>query len=136
MQESRDIRRLIRRAYSIHQYLQATNCDIVQNRLDQLQGQMANTTDAFSRQQLTEAVEALQRQAENCEHLRVLLGRTEATLENMQASLQSIGSSVVKIAAGGTGEAQLARDTSLERVASARGTVAALEEVMEQVELA
>jgi len=122
VQESRDIRRLIRRAYSIHQYLQATNCDIVQNRLDQLQGQMANTTDAFSRQQLTEAVEALQRQAENCEHLRVLLGRTEATLENMQASLP--------------GEAQLARDTSLERVASARGTVAALEEVMEQVELA
>lgn len=131
-----DIRRLIRRAHAIHRYLQQTNPAATQGRLAQLQGQIANTSDAFARQQLTEAAEALQRQLANCEQLRVLLGRTEATLENMQASLQSIGSSVVKITAGGRGEAQLVRDTSLERVASARGTVAALEEVLERLELA
>jgi hypothetical protein len=81
-------------------------------------------------------VEALKHQSDNCEQLRVLLGRTEATLENMQASLQSIGSSVVRITAGGATEAQVVRDTSLERVSSARSTVAALEEVLERVELA
>ncbi|NPV48993.1 MAG: hypothetical protein HPY69_18785 [Armatimonadetes bacterium] len=131
-----DIRRLIRRAHAIHRYLQQTNLAATQSRLAQLQGQIANTSDAFSRQQLTEAAEALQRQVQNCEQLRVLLGRTEATLENMQASLQSIGSSVVKITAGGRSEAQIVRDSSLERVSSARSTVAALEEVLERVELA
>jgi hypothetical protein len=108
----------------------------VQARIAQLEGQIANTNDAYSRQQLAEAAEALKQQVGNCEQLRVLLSRTEATLENMQASLQSIGSSVVKISAGGTTEAQFARDDSLQRLTSARSTVAALEQVLEQVELA
>jgi hypothetical protein len=132
----RDIRRLIRQAFAVHRYLNSTNPQFIQARINHLDSQIANTPDAYSRQQLVEAAAALRQQLANCEELRILLSRTEATLENMQASLQAIGSSVIKLSAGGNTEVQLARDESLQRLASARGTVAALEEVLETVELA
>jgi len=131
-----DIRRLIRQAYSMHSYLQRTNTAFISARIEHLNSQIENTSDAFSKQQLKEAVAALQRQLQNCEQIRVLIGRTEATLENMQASLQSIGSSVVKLSAGDMTEATLAREDSLARLSSARSTVSSLEEVLQRVELA
>jgi len=131
-----DIRRLIRQAYALHRYLNNTNVAMINARVAQLEAQIATTQDDFSRQQLAEAVEALRRQLANCEHIRVLIGRTEATLENMQASLQSIGSSVVKLTAGEFTDVSRASQDSLERLSSARSTVSALEDVLEQVELA
>lgn len=131
-----DIRQLIRRAATVHRYLRRANPAALTARITALQAQASNTADSYSRQQLTEARDALQQQQVNCEQLRTVLSRAEATLENMQASLQSIGSSVAKISAGGVTDAQMARDDSLTRLASARSTVAALEEVLETVQLA
>lgn len=131
-----DIRGLIRQAYTLHRYLYSTNMEMVRARITHLDAQIAATQDAYSKQQLVEATAALRRQVDNCERIRVLIGRTEATLENMQASLQSIGSSVVRLSAGEMGDVTMARQEPLERLASARSTVAAMEEVLEQVELA
>lgn len=131
-----DIRRLIRQAHLLHRYLNQTNTAMIAARAAHLEAQVAATQDEYSRRQLQEAAEALRRQLANCEQIRLLIGRTEATLENMQASLQAIGSSVVKLGAGETPEAGLAREDSLERLASARSTVASLEEVLQKVQLA
>lgn len=131
-----DIRRLIRQAYQLHRYLHQTNTTLIAARVEHLDAQVAATQDAYSRQQLDEAARALRQQLANCEQIRVLIGRTEATLENMQASLQSIGSSVVKLGAGDLPDAGLTQQDSLERLASARSTVASLEQVLERVELA
>lgn len=131
-----DIRRLIRQAHTLHRYLAATNTEMLGARIAHLDSQIAATEDAYSKQQLVEAAGALRRQSGNCERIRVLIGRTEATLENMQASLQSIGSSVVRLAAGDLPDVTYARQDSLDRLASARSTVSALEDVLEQVELA
>lgn len=131
-----DIRRLIRQAHTLHRYLAATNIEMLNARIAHLDSQVVATEDAYSKQQLVEAAEALRRQIGNCERIRVLIGRTEATLENMQASLQSIGSSVVRLTAGDLPDVTYARQDSLDRLASARSTVSALEDVLEQVELA
>ncbi|MEN6641445.1 MAG: hypothetical protein ABFE08_03270 [Armatimonadia bacterium] len=131
-----DIRRLIRQAHTLHRYLAATNTEMLNARIAHLDSQVVATEDAYSKQQLVEAAEALRRQIGNCERIRVLIGRTEATLENMQASLQSIGSSVVRLTAGDLPDVTYARQDSLDRLASARSTVSALEDVLEQVELA
>ncbi|MEN6549839.1 MAG: hypothetical protein ABFE07_27675 [Armatimonadia bacterium] len=131
-----DIRRLIRQAHTLHRYLAATNIEMLNARIAHLDSQVAVTEDAYSKQQLVEAAEALRRQIGNCERIRVLIGRTEATLETMQASLQSIGSSVVRLTAGDLPDVTYARQDSLDRLASARSTVSALEDVLEQVELA
>lgn len=131
-----DIRALIRQAYVLHRYLNQTNTALISARADHLEAQLAATQDAYSRQQLQEAVDALRRQLANCDQLRTLIGRTEATLENMQASLQSIGSSVVKLGAGSVPNADVTQQDSLQRLASARSTVASLEEVLQKVELA
>lgn len=130
-----DIRRLIRQAYVLHQYLKGTNLQFIAARVEHLDAQAAATQDPYSRQQLVEASAALQRQLANCEQIRLLIGRTEATLENMQASLQSIGSSVVKLGVGDVADATQARQDSLDRLANARSTVASLETVLQQVEL-
>lgn len=131
-----DIRRLIRQAYNLHRYLNQTNTAMIGARAVHLETEMAATQDVYSRQQLQEAATALRRQLENCEQIRTLIGRTEATLENMQASLQSIGSSVVKLGAGGLADAGSTQQESLTRLASARSTVSSLEEVLEKVQLA
>jgi hypothetical protein len=131
-----DIRRLLRQAYALHRYLNGTNTAMIQSRADHLDSQIAMTEDAYSKQQLVEAAGALRHQLDNCEQIRVLIGRTEATLENMQASLDSIGSSIVKLAAGELSDENMARQESLQRLSSARGTVASMEEVLKGVELA
>lgn len=125
-----DIRRLLRQAYGLHRYLNHTNTAMVAARAAHLDAQIAATQDAYSKQQLLEAAAALRRQLENCEQIRLLIGRTEATLENMQASLEAIGSSVVKLGAGELSDENAARQESLQRLSSARGTVASLEEVL------
>jgi hypothetical protein len=131
-----DIRRLIRQAYQLHRYLNQTNTALIAARAAHLEAQVAATQDPYSKQQLQEAATALRHQLANCEQIRTLIGRTEATLENMQASLQSIGSSVVKLGAGDLPDAGITQQDSLERLASARSTVASLEQVLERVELA
>lgn len=131
-----DIRRLLRQAYSLHRYLHVTNTAAITARIAHLESQIAVTEDGYSKQQLVEAATALRRQMDNCEQIRLLIGRTEATLENMQASLDSIGSSVVKLGAGEMADANAARQESLQRLSSARSTVASLEEVLQKVELA
>lgn len=131
-----DIRRLIRQAYQLHRYLNQTNTALITARAAHLEAQVAATRDPYSKQQLQEAATALRQQLANCEQIRTLIGRTEATLENMQASLQSIGSSVVKLGAGDLPDAGITQQDSLERLASARSTVASLEQVLERVELA
>jgi hypothetical protein len=131
-----DIRRLLRQAYALHRYLNQTNTVAIRARAAHLDAQIATTEDPYSKQQLVEAAAALRRQLENCEQIRTLIGRTEATLENMLASLESIGSSVVKLGAGELSDENAARQESLQRLSSARGTVASLEEVLKHVELA
>ncbi len=131
-----DIRRLLRQAYALHRYLNQTNTIAITARITHLDAQIATTADPYSRQQLVEAAAALRRQVDNCEQIRVLIGRTEATLENMLASLEAIGSSVVKLGAGELSDENAARQESLQRLSSARGTVASLEEVLKGVELA
>ena len=131
-----DIRRLLRQAYGLHRYLNQTNTVAIRARAAHLDAQIAATTDPYSKQQLIEAASALRRQLDNCEQIRTLIGRTEATLENMLASLESIGSSVVKLGAGELSDENAARQESLQRLSSARGTVASLEEVLQHVELA
>lgn len=131
-----DIRALIRQAYVLHRYLNQTNTALIGARAVHLEAQLAATQDAYSKQQLQEAADALRRQMANCDQIRMLIGRTEATLENMQASLQSIGSSVVKLGAGNVPNADITQQDSLERLASARSTVASLEDVLQKVELA
>jgi hypothetical protein len=131
-----DIRRLLRQAYSLHRYLNATNIAMIKSRAEHLDAQIATTGDPYSKQQLVEAVGALRHQLDNCEQIRVAIGRTEATLENMQASLDSIGSSIVKLGAGQLSDENMARQESLQRLSSARSTVASMEEVLKGVELA
>jgi hypothetical protein len=131
-----DIRHLLRQAYSLHRYLNSTNTAMLTSRAEHLDSQIAATADAYSKQQLQEAATAMRHQLDNCEQIRVLIGRTEATLENMQASLDAIGSSIVRMAAGEMSDENMARQESLQRLSSARGTVAALEEVIKGVELA
>ena len=131
-----DIRALIRQAYVLHRYLNETNTILIAARADHLEAQLAATKDVYSRQQLQEATDALRRQIANCDQIRTLIGRTEATLENMQASLQSIGSSVVKLGAENVPNPDMAQQDSLQRLSSARSTVASLEEVLRKVELA
>jgi len=131
-----DIRRLLRQAYALHRYLNQTNTTAIAARAAHLDAQIATTSDPYSKQQLVEAASALRRQLDNCEQIRTLIGRTEATLENMLASLESIGSSVVKLGAGELADDNAARQESLQRLSSARGSVASLEEVLKGVELA
>ncbi len=131
-----DIRRLLRQAYALHRYLNQTNTTAIRARVAHLDAQIATTEDAYSKQQLVEAASALRRQLDNCEQIRTLIGRLEATLENMVASLESIGSSVVKLGAGELSDENAARQESLQRLSSARGSVASLEEVLKHVELA
>lgn len=130
-----DIRNLIRNAYAIHRYLAATSPVLIKSRIEHLENQVTQTTDAFARQQLVEAITALRRQVDNYEQLRGLLGRTEAILENMQASLDAIVSSVIRLNSGDLGQAQITRDESLDKLTAARSTVASLEEVYRSMEV-
>ena len=74
-------RRLLRQAHQLYGYLHRTDTTAITARVAHLEAQIAVTQDGYSRQQLVEAAAALRRQIENCEQIRLLISRIEATLD-------------------------------------------------------
>ncbi len=124
------VERLALSAAHLHSYLAAMNEAELTRRIKALEADIARTQDKAGRGQLEQALQASREQLAEREELAELLDRCHATMRNLEASVRGIHSSVVRLASGQIAEADAATEP-LAELSEMRGTVAALEEVMQ-----
>ncbi len=123
--------RLLESARRLYSYLQTNSVEQLSNQEASLQARIAVCDDDFTRSQLREAAAEVAGQREAYRELELLLQRTEAALQNMASSLNSVHSQVVKLVSGELVATADMSQESFQHLAEVRGTVAALQEVID-----
>lgn len=97
-------RELIEQAYGlcergqvIEGYLARVNLQELQQRIAATDRQLAGTSDAYTRQQLQETRDALDEKQRNAADLRTYVGRIQAQLQNIRASLDNVLAETVRL---------------------------------------
>lgn len=122
---------LMASARRLYRYLQANSPARLHDTAVALRARIEATEDDFARRQLQEAAAGVAAQQQAYQEIERLLGRVEASLRNIQASLDSLYPQIVKLGAGDLSEEAHMQHQTFERLAEVRGTVAALQDVID-----
>jgi len=122
--------RLAAQAARLHHYLSATEEATLTSRARQLEADLARTEDAQSRGDLEQALAASRAQLAQRAELRKVLDRYYATMRNLQASASGLHTTIIRLAAGEIVASETG-EQPIPELSELRGTVAALEEVMQ-----
>ncbi len=126
-----DAHRLLESARRLYSYLQANSIEQLNSKAVSLEARIEACDDDFTRSQLQEAAAEVAGQQEAYDELELLLQRTEASLHNLASSLSNVHSQVVKLVSGELVATAGMSQESFQHLAEVRGTVAALQEVID-----
>lgn len=122
--------RLARSAAQLHGYLAARNETELRQRIEGLEADLGRAEDELARGQLEGALASSREELAQRDSLRGVLERWHATMRSLEASVAGAQSRVLRLAAGQLAASEADREP-LPELEEMRGTIAALEEVMQ-----
>jgi chromosome segregation ATPase len=88
---------LARKGQVIEEYLSAVNYRQIQDQINQIDSQIAHTSDSYTVQQLQETRMALVDRQSNAQALETYIGRINAQLQNINANLENVLAETVRL---------------------------------------
>ncbi|MFP4435782.1 MAG: hypothetical protein ACLFVO_00910 [Chloroflexaceae bacterium] len=88
---------LARKGQIIEQYQATINFSQLQGQIDQIDNQIARTTDDYTLQQLQGTRQALVSRQQNAQALETYVGRIHAQLQNIDANLDNVHAEVIRL---------------------------------------
>ena len=90
---------LAQKGQQIEQYLQRANLAGLNQRINELQQRIKNTSDQYTREQLEQTYKALVGQRDSAQALQTYIGRITSQLENILANVQAMPAQILRMRA-------------------------------------
>jgi hypothetical protein len=135
---STQARELVEQAYTlcdkgqiIERYLATTNLRALQDQINGVDQRMAATQDAYTREQLTEARNALTERQQHARDLETYVGRILAQLQNISASLDNVLAETVRLRTADAVSADTATNQVAQRLSDLKSDMDAFQRVLD-----
>lgn len=115
----------------IEQYLAAANIGQLQQQINQIDDQIARTTDGYTLQQLQETRQALVDRQDNAQALQTYIGRIMAQLQNIDANLDNVLAEVVRLRTADMVSADSASNQVAQRLSDLNADMDAFQRVLD-----
>ena len=135
---STQARELVEQAYTlcdkgqiIERYLATTNQRALQDQINGVDQRLAATQDAYTRDQLTEARNALAERQQHARDLETYVGRILAQLQNISASLDNVLAETVRLRTADAVSADTATNQVAQRLSDLKSDMDAFQMVLD-----
>lgn len=129
---------LVHQAYNLcqtgeilEQYLAQTQTSNNNNELADLQQRYNATNDAYTRDQLKEAMEAVRERAQNAADLKTYSDRTKAQLQNISASLENVLAETIRLRTADAAHANAATSQVTQRLSELKIDMDTFQQVLD-----
>jgi DNA repair exonuclease SbcCD ATPase subunit len=131
-------RDLVQQAYTlcdkgqvIERYLAGSNPRALQDQINTTDQRLSTTQDAYTRQQLQEARDALTERQQNARDLETYIGRILAQLQNISASLDNVLAETVRLRTADAVSADTATNQVAQRLSDLKNDMDAFQRVLD-----